>query len=96
MYATMRRGSSVPGEIDPTRIGLARVLAYLLAWSFVGPDGQPADITETNIALLNVDMFRRLADALDAHERHVERLQDAEKNDPSGAVASAAISLSVA
>lgn len=80
-----------PGEIDPARIGRARFQAWILAWSLVDPDGTPIDITDGNIGQLKPAVYQRIADVLDAHEDAVTQTQDAEKNDPAGAIVSGPI-----
>jgi hypothetical protein len=97
MYARMRRqfGPNEPPTLDPTRIGRARMSAFIVAWSFVDPSGTPVPVSEAAFADLKPAIARDIRDALEQHEEDVQRRQDVEKNDPDGASVSSPISPSV-
>jgi hypothetical protein len=79
-------------KLDPARIGITKLVAYLLGWSFVDFQGQPVPITEDAINLLDTDTFRELVEAVDWHEEQVEAARAARKNGRSGESTSPAIS----
>ena len=97
MYARMQTQYG-PGEapkLDPTKIGRARMVAYIVAWSFTDPQGRPVPMTPSALENLKGPVAGEIRDALEAHEDQVARAVDAEKNDPDGANVSSPISPSV-
>ena len=60
MYARMRRqfGPNEPPTLDPTRIGRARMSAFIVAWSFVDPSGTPVPVSEAAFADLKPAIAR--------------------------------------
>lgn len=97
MYARMRRQFS-PGEmaiVDATRIGRARMEAFILGWSFVDPSGKPVPPTSGAFDTLTGPMADAIMAALEEHEEQVSRERAAAKNDPDGASVSSPISPSV-
>jgi hypothetical protein len=80
--------------IDHAKIGIAKVLAYLLGWSFVGRTGQPEpyhleqpeEVRRALIDNLDQDTYRELIAAINAHEDQQERDLAAKKNAPAGAI----------
>lgn len=75
--------------LDHAKVGITKLLAYLLGWSFVGKSGQPEpynpeqpeEIRRALIDNLDPDTYRELVAAINAHEER----QDAKKNVPAGA-----------
>lgn len=75
-YDRMYRESSAGRVVDPLQVGLARILAYLLDWSLVYPDGTKIQIAGKSedevIAALNsldYDSFTEIRDAITVHEQ---------------------------
>ena len=97
MFARMRIQMG-PGEapvLDTTRIGRARMEAYIVGWSFVNPQGKPVPITPAALDNLKTRDAREIRDALELHEMTVQAAQEEEKNDPDGAPVSSPTSPSV-
>lgn len=75
--------------VDHSKIGLAKLLAYIVGWSFVGFDGQPIpyrpdepeEIRRATIDSLDQDTYRELIAAVIAHEERDE----AQKKSPTSA-----------
>lgn len=82
-------------ELDPTQVGLAKVVEYIVEWSFED-DGKPVPVSEAAIVSLDADSFNEIRDAIDAHEASVEAAMEARKNVQAGEKASSPISPSVA
>lgn len=91
-----------PGEkpsLDTRQVATGKVLAYLLGWSLTD-DGRPVsyslDLPEADrISLLNsldIDTFREIREAIDAHEEAEDQARAAEKNGRGSETASPAIS----
>ena len=97
MLARMRKqfGLGEPPVLDTTRIGRARMEAYIVGWSFTDPQGKPVAVTPAALDNLSVHMARDIRDLLEAHEQKVVDEYEAEKNAPDGASASSPISPSV-
>src|SRR5262245_43795916 len=76
--------------LDVSKVGISKLLAYLLGWSFVGRDNeripyrleQPEDIRRATIDSLDKATYRELIVAVDAHEAREEAALEATKNDP--------------
>ena len=86
--------SGEPFELDPEKVGLTKIVAYLLDWSAVDDDGKPVEVTADTIKGLHLDIFREIKDAIDAHDLKGEAEREARKNGKAGTLPSAAISAS--
>lgn len=82
--------------VDPEQVGMTKIVEYLLGWSFTDAAGKPVEISEESIKGLDVDSFREIKDAIDAHEKQIEKERAERKNAMAGTVSSEAISASVA
>lgn len=81
VFGRMVKGVAHFGEklpIDPEQVGLAKMLEYLIGWSFTNKAGHPVPVSESAINNLRQDRYREISEAIDAHERAME----AEKNLP--------------
>jgi hypothetical protein len=78
--------------LDPEQVGKTKLLEYIVGWSFLGLDGQPAPVCESTIDCLDTDTYRELVDAVDAHELRSEQARAARKNGQGGEKVSPAIS----
>lgn len=97
-----------PGEmptLDTVNVGLTRILAYLLEWSLVDPQGNVLPLRnaigelspETMTASLNVidpESFGEISKAIEAHEEAMQAEREQEKNDQAGETPSSATLLS--
>ncbi len=81
--------------INLEQMGLSKVMAYVVGWSFVNFDGQPLAFSEGAIRSMDPDVFREVLEAVDAHEDAQDAARVTEKNAKDGASASSAISPSV-
>lgn len=88
MYASMRRDDQ---QVDRLKVIPGRVLAYLVDWSIVGLDGkkveilnQPPDVVRAALDAMDVESYKEISDAVDAHIEVMEKLREQEKNGPSG------------
>jgi hypothetical protein len=86
-------------ELDPEKVGLQKVLVYLLDWSAADQfpirgksSGEVAD------ALNNLDQesYQAIVKAIDTHEAEMDAAHELEKKVPSGESASSATSTSAA
>lgn len=82
--------------LDPHKVGLTKMLGYLLDWSFTDEKGQPVPVTEGAILSLDMDTFREINEAIDWHEDRQDAERAAKKLETTGTSASAAISASLA
>jgi len=78
--------------IDSARVGITKLLAYIVAWSLVDDNG-PVAFSEAALTNLDMETFREIVDAVDAHET---RIESEKKMLTAGATTSSAISQSVA
>jgi hypothetical protein len=81
---------STDGEkvvLDHSKVGMAKLLAYIVGWTFVGFDGQPLayrpdepeDIRRATIDGLDQDTYRELIAAVTAHEEREDAALEAQK-----------------
>lgn len=85
-----------PTKLDPDKVGLTKVLEYLIGWSLQNQDGRPEPVSPEAVDGLDQDTYREIVDAVDAHDTAVERARAARKNGQAGERTSAAISPSPA
>jgi hypothetical protein len=81
-----------PTELDPEKVGLTKLLAYIVGWSLRNRDGRPEPIDESAIDNLSQHRYREIMEAVDAHDAASEAKRAVRKNDQAGEKASAAIS----
>jgi hypothetical protein len=85
--------------VDMKKVGITKVLQYLVGWSLVGVDNKPLpydiDLPEearvSALRSLDRETFSEIVEAIDAHESKTETER---KNVPAGAKESPAISTS--
>lgn len=83
-------------QIDPEFVGLTKLLAYVLGWSFTDDAGKPVAFNAKAIDDVDPDLYGEMIAAVDTHIQAQEQERAAEKNGQSGAVAPSAISSSAA
>ena len=73
--------------LDHRKVGMAKLLAYIVGWTFVGFDGQPLpyrpdepdDIRAATIDGLDQETYRELIAAVNAHEEREDAALEAQK-----------------
>lgn len=73
-------------EVEPGQVGKAKLIEYLVAWSFRDRQDRPVEVTAEAIDALESDTYAELVAAIDQHEAQQEK----EKNAPAGETGSAA------
>jgi len=88
-------------QIDPTRAGLALILAYLIDWSFTGFDGAPmaikgltAEELQRTVDNLEPPDYSEIRNAINAHTASLFAAREAEKKRMAGENGSSTISTS--
>jgi len=71
MFAAMRD--------DVTLYQQSRTLAYVVAWSFLDPQGVAAPVSAAAYDMLQDDTSQEIHEALDAHESQMARARAEEK-----------------
>lgn len=88
MFAAMRRASTPedpnPAGLDTGKVGPARLLAYLLAWSFVDFDGHPVEVSAGAVDQLDGPTVAEMFDVLDKHDETIRTARRAVTDFPSG------------
>ena len=95
----MRADPAAIGVIDPLKVGIAKLLGYLLDWSFVDADGkpmvirdQPEPMVTAQLDALDAETFSELVAVVDAHADAMRLEREREKNGQDGAIVSSPIS----
>jgi hypothetical protein len=81
-----------PTKLDPEKVGLTKVVEYVVGWSLLNADDRPEPVSESAIEGLDVDTYKEIVDAVDQHDARNEALRVARKNGRGGEKASPAIS----
>lgn len=100
-------GTSHFGEraiVDLRKVGIAKVLQYLVGWSLVGIGEKPLpyslempeDARIATLRGLERETFSEILDAVDAHEERVDQEREARKNAQAAGNGSSVISTSAA
>jgi hypothetical protein len=79
-----------PGEkttLDPEFVGLTKLLAYVLGWSFTDDDGKPVPFSTGALDNLDPDVYAEMIKAIDSHIEAQDEARSAEKNELAGAKA---------
>jgi hypothetical protein len=84
--------AGAPTKLDPDRVGLTKILAYVVGWSLVNRAGRPERLDEAAVDALDLDTYQEIADAVDQHDAACEAVRLARKNDRDGESRSPAIS----
>jgi hypothetical protein len=86
MYARMRPYVTPGGEnqLIAKEVGIARVVAYLVDWSFVDRAGKRVPLTEGAIGNLKFQTYQEILAAIDAHVAAEDAKRSAEKNEEIG------------
>lgn len=78
--------------INLEQMGLSKVLAYVVGWSFVDLEGKPLPFSVDTLNACEPDVFTDILAAVEAHEAAIDQARSAEKKEKGGASASSAIS----
>ncbi len=73
-------------QMDIRYAGLAQVLAYVTDWS-LSDGGKPVPFSEAALMSTDIDTFREIKKAVEAHDEADEAARSAEKNDQGGPTA---------
>lgn len=100
MFADMLRyGVDGDEKVDRLKVGLSKIVAYLLDWSGVDADGKPIDITGKSPSELTSivndlppEAFSDILTAVVEHDAAMDASREKEKNAPAGESASSATS----
>lgn len=78
-------------RIDPTRVGLSRIMTYLLDWSFSDAEGKPVvirdqslEVLEAALDALDPESFAEVLKAIEVHDDAMEKARAEEKNAQAG------------
>jgi len=64
--------------VNMETLGMGNVLAYLVRWSFRDSNDLPTTVSLDAIKLLDLDTYREIEEAIEAHETRVA-MEDAER-----------------
>jgi hypothetical protein len=71
-------------KIKTDEMGLTKVSAYLVGWSFTDPHGRPVPISDSAIDNLKKHIYDAVVAAIDEHEEAEEARQEEERKNHSG------------
>jgi hypothetical protein len=67
-------------KLDPEQVGLTKLIAYLVNWSFADDSGKPVKYSIEALDSLDPDVYAEMVKAVDAHEDAQEAEREKEKN----------------
>ena len=70
--------------LDPQQVGLTKILAYIVGWSFVGADSKPVPFSASALNNLDAETYAEIETAIDAHEAAIEKARAERKNGRAG------------
>lgn len=100
MFARMIRDER--DTVNPLKVGMSQILAYLLDWSLIDLDGKPVKIADqpesavqAALDAIDVESFDEILTAIKQHEAAMKAEREKEKKQRDGGHESSAISPSV-
>lgn len=91
VFAELVLGGYTPGEktvLDPKKVGITKLLAYIVRWSLVDSSGEVMEVSEATLRVQDSETLKELIELVDAHEECVEAERAARKKKMVGARAS--------
>jgi len=93
--STMKAGGDGGAKVDPLKVGLSKMVAYLVDWSLTDADGKPVpirgqseDMVGSTLDMLLPDDFSEVLRAIETHEAAMDAARAEEKKILSGATKS--------
>jgi hypothetical protein len=78
-------------RVNRLKVGLSKMVAYLVDWSVTDPDGKPIeilyqapDVVEQALRNLPQDVFTEILELIDKHDDAMDAARSAEKNGQAG------------
>jgi len=78
LVVDMRQGERV--QLDPKKVGLTKILAYVVGWSFTDATGKPVPFSEAALLNLSPEDYAEVDAAVSAHETTSEKARAERKN----------------
>lgn len=75
-------------RINLEQMGLAKILAYTLAWSYVDLQGHALPVTRDTVLAIDPESFRQVLEVVERHDEAVDAELVTEKNAPTGSTPS--------
>jgi hypothetical protein len=95
IFRGMLREGAKGDTIDSVKVGMSRIVGYLLDWSFTDHNDKPIvirdkspDVVVDALNAITPEAFAEVLQAIDAHAAEMEKEREAEKNAPATASAS--------
>lgn len=66
--------------LDPEQVGLSKIVAYVVAWSFKDASEKSVPFSESALKNLGADTYAEISKAIDAHEETVTEARTTRKN----------------
>lgn len=82
MVEEQKFGSSA--SVNPKRVGLTKIMEYLVGWSFVDRDGGRLPVSESALLSFDPDTFHEINEAIDFHQQEMERAATDRKKTTAG------------
>jgi hypothetical protein len=74
--------------LDMRQAGFALIVSYAVGWSFIDAEKAPVPFSEDALKAVDIDTFREILQAVEAHDAADEAARSAEKNERAGATVS--------
>jgi hypothetical protein len=82
VYASLVKSmvAGKPPELDAERVGVTKLLAYVVGWSLLNYDGRPEPVSEEALRVLDQETYQDIIRAVDDHDLVSEAARHARKN----------------
>lgn len=80
----LSKAADQPVQMEVSKVGVARVAAYVIGWSFTDAAGKPVAYSPQTIDALDPTSFVEVLEAVDAHIAREDEQRAAEKNATTG------------
>lgn len=74
-------------QLDPSKVGLTKIVRYVLEWSLQDKAGKPVPFSEAALLGLKPERYQAISDAIDAHDESIAKELEARKQSTALAIA---------
>lgn len=89
-HLVMEMNAGEPTKLDPDKVGVTKMVEYIVGWSLLNSQGEPEPVCEEAIDALDQDTYQEMSEAVEQHDQRCEAARIARKNARGGGMGSPA------